>query len=84
METAHCQDLAVVFGELNTVNSGKKLLEVSLDDGRLRGLAQNFQQVIITNKIEAREGRPFLLQREGRQGGREQHLKPSNFSDHLI
>ena len=61
METAHCQDLAVVFGELHTVNPGEQLLEVGLDDGWLCGLTQDLQQVIITNEIEAGEGRPLLL-----------------------
>ena len=67
METAHCQDLMVVFGELHTVNPGKQLLEVRLDDGRLCGLTQDLQQVIVTNEIEAREGRSLLLQRESKE-----------------
>ena len=64
MKAAHCQDLTVVFGELHAVNPGKELLEVGLDDGRLSGLAQDLQQVVIANEIEAGKGRTLLLQRE--------------------
>ena len=67
METAHRQDLAVVFGELHTVNPCKQFLEVRLDDGRLCGLTQDLQQVIVTNKIEARKGRTLLLPRESKE-----------------
>lgn len=67
METAHRQDLMVVFRELHTVNPGKQLLEVRLDDGRLCSLTQNLQQVIVTNEVEAGEGRSLLLQRESKE-----------------
>ena len=66
MEAAHCQDLTVVFGELHAINPGKELLEVGLDDGRLGGLAQDLQQVVIANEIEAGKGRTLLLQSESK------------------
>ena len=43
------------------MNASKELLEMRLNDDRVRGLAQDLQQVIITNKIETREYGTLLL-----------------------
>ena len=59
----YCHDLAIVGTELDAVNTGKKLLEVILNDpGFVGSLADNIQQVIIAQEVEASEIGAFSLQ----------------------
>jgi hypothetical protein len=51
----------VVLRERHLVDAGEQLLEVRLDDRRVLALAQDLQQVIVAQEVEAaRVGRSVL------------------------
>ena len=43
----------------------EELLEVRLDDGRVLGLAEDLEQVVVADEVEAREGLALLLEEVG-------------------
>lgn len=53
---------SIQLTNIHLLDTREQLLEVRLDDGRVAGLAQNLQQVVITQEVEARELRALLLQ----------------------
>jgi len=57
----HCCNVLVFVVEFHLMNASEQLLEMSLNDQRVRGLAKYFQQIIIANEIESRKNRSFLL-----------------------
>ena len=61
LQRFHGQYLLIVFIELDMVDASKQFLQVRLDDQWIRGLTKDFQQVIISNEIEARKQGAFLL-----------------------
>jgi len=58
----HGHDELVRLVKVDVVNSGKELLQVSLDDGGLGGLAKDLEKVIIADEIKSRKARSFLFQ----------------------
>ena len=53
--------MSVLFVEGDLKDAAEELLEVALDDGRVLGLAQDLEQVVVTDEIEARELLALLL-----------------------
>lgn len=41
--------------KVHTVDTSEELLEMGLDDGRVLGLAQDLQEVVVTDEVETRQ-----------------------------
>lgn len=62
VQRLHSHDGLTSFIKSNVMNSSKEFLQVWLDHQWIGGLAKDFQQVIVTDKVEPREkGALFLL-----------------------
>ena len=47
------------------MDAGEELLEVRLDDERVLGLAEDLEQVVVADEVEAREALPLVLEEVG-------------------
>ena len=67
--TLHRQDLLALGGllrvgvvEVDLMDAGEQLLQVRLDHLRVRALAQDLEQVLVADEVEAGESASLLLQ----------------------
>ena len=65
LERAHRRDRRVALRELHLRDAGEELLEVRLDDDGVLGLAEDLEQVVVADEVEAREALPLLLEEVG-------------------
>ena len=61
VQALHGDDVLVALAELDAVDAGEELLQVRLDDGRVGRLAEDLQQVVVADEVEAREEAALLL-----------------------
>ena len=61
LDGVHRHDELVGLVEVDVVDAGEQLLQVRLNDGRLGGLAQDLEKVVVADEVEPRKAGPFLL-----------------------
>lgn len=52
LERVHGDDVLLLVVEVDVVDAGEELLQVRLDHGRLRRLAQDLKEVVVADEVE--------------------------------
>lgn len=55
LQGLHGGDMLAPLVKVHAVDTSKELLQMGLDDGRVLGLAQDLQEVVVTDEVETRQ-----------------------------
>ena len=61
VQRTHADDVLIVLVEAHGMNAGEEFLQMRLNDRGVRRLAENLQQIVVADEVEARKDRTLLL-----------------------